>query len=279
MVELEDKALIPTFVDTHSHFASYAVLATAVIIGDATSFQEIKDILIDADKKLRKDKTIIAFGANTVNVREGRLIDKALLDQAVADRYIFVISADGHTVIVNSKTLNKLPMSLSKVRGYNSETGIIKHEAFYKVVDNMPKFIKKKDIFAYLQSAIDALILKGIGMVHAASGTGFPGDLDVDLLRWIAKGQDNGFQMRVFFQTFDTAKVLKRGLTRLGGCFATALDGSIGSRDAALIEPFEGTDNKGILYYPETAVGVFAKAHNLGLRAERHRRRLDQADA
>lgn len=45
---------------------------------------------------------------------------------------------------------------------------------------------------------------------------------------------NNGMQMRVFFQTMDVKKVRKRHLLRVGGCFATALDGCFGSKDAAL---------------------------------------------
>jgi predicted amidohydrolase YtcJ len=47
--DLEGKALIPTFADTHSHFASYAVFATAVMVKDAKSISEIQDILKTAD--------------------------------------------------------------------------------------------------------------------------------------------------------------------------------------------------------------------------------------
>ena len=242
IINLKDKAICPTFADTHSHFASYAVLANALILSKAKSNREMQELIKNYDSTFKKNRTIIAFGANT-NVEEGKLIDKLQLDEVVPERHIVVISADGHTLVLNSKTIDKLPKDISKIRGYNADNGIMKHEAFYAVVDFLPKLLKRKDIIAYMQGAIDGLIEKGIGMVHAASGTGFPGDLDVDLIRWIAKGQDSGFQMRIFFQTFDTDKVLKRGFKRLGGCFKTALDGSINSRDAAVIKPYEGTDD------------------------------------
>jgi len=77
--------------------------------------------------------------------------------------------------------------------------------------------------------------------------------------------------MRLFFQTMDTAKVLKRKLPRIGGCFATALDGCYGSMDAALTKPYEGTDNCGILYYTDEEVIDFCKkANRLGLQIELH---------
>jgi predicted amidohydrolase YtcJ len=113
---------------------------------------------------------------------------------------------------------------------------------------------------------------KGISLVHPAEGVGFLLDLDVDLVRLLARGLSNPFQFRVFFQTMETKKVLKRKLPRIGGCFATALDGCFGSCDAALLSPYEeDPENKGILYYTDRQVDEFVqKAHDKGLQIQLH---------
>ena len=96
-------------------------------------------------------------------------------------------------------------------------------------------------------------------------------DLDVDMENWFARGLNNGLQMRVFFQTMDIGKVKRRKLPRIGGCFQTALDGCFGSEDAAMREPYEGTDNKGVLYYSDEKVADFCKkANREGLQIELH---------
>ena len=109
-------------------------------------------------------------------------------------------------------------------------------------------------------------------MIHTVSGVGFPRDLDVDMERWVGRGFQNGMQLRVFFQTMDIEKVRKRRLPRIGGCFATALDGCFGSMDAALLEPYEGQDGyKGVLYYSDEQVTDFCKrANRAGLQIEMH---------
>ena len=95
--------------------------------------------------------------------------------------------------------------------------------------------------------------------------------MDVDFLIWLARGQDSGFSMRVFVQSFDIHKAVKRKLPRMGGCFKTALDGSITSRDAAMYEPYEGTDNKGILYYSdEELFKHLDRANRAGLQIQMH---------
>jgi predicted amidohydrolase YtcJ len=109
-------------------------------------------------------------------------------------------------------------------------------------------------------------------MIHTASGVGFPKDLDVDMERWIGKSAESGFQIRLFFQTMDVEKVLKRKLPRIGGCFATALDGCFGTMDAALNAPYSDNPySTGILYYPdETVISFCKKANRLGLQIELH---------
>jgi predicted amidohydrolase YtcJ len=87
-----------------------------------------------------------------------------------------------------------------------------------------------------------------------------------------AKGLKNDIAYRLFFQTMDEQKVLKRRLPRIGGCFVTALDGCYGSEDAALLEPYaHDPNNRGVLYYPDEVVTEFCKrANRLGLQIELH---------
>lgn len=69
----------------------------------------------------------------------------------------------------------------------------------------------------------------------------------------------------------DTEKVIKRGLTRIGGCFETALDGCFGSKDASLLTPYENSNDCGVLYYSDEKVTEFCKkANRAGLQIEMH---------
>jgi predicted amidohydrolase YtcJ len=58
-------------------------------------------------------------------------------------------------------------------------------------------------------------------------------------------------------------KIIRRKLPRIGGCFATALDGCFGSEDAALKEPYSNNQaNKGVLFYPQQQVNDFVRKAN-----------------
>lgn len=271
IIDLGEGALMPAFADTHSHFVSYAMLSTTIKLDKAASNTEIKEILAKADKEYPEGKTLLCFGA-TPKVAEGRLIEKKELAEAVkSKRAVVVICGDGHTCVLNDTALAKMPKSLAKLRGCHWDTGIMNQEAFYKAAGSLIKLISIRDALQAFQSAIDLYIAKGVGLICCECSQGFPFDIDVRLIKWIYKGQLSGIQMRLFVQSFNPKKAKKFGLPRLGGCFETAPDGSITSSDAALCAPYEGTDNKGVLYYTDAELYErIDKINRAGLQLQMH---------
>ncbi len=111
---------------------------------------------------------------------------------------------------------------------------------------------------------------QGIALIHNVEGVGYKNDADIDTMRLVAKGLPQAF--RIFFQTTDVDKVVRRKLPRIGGCFRLALDGCFGSEDAALSSPYENDpENKGFLLYSQEEVNDFCiKANRLGLQISMH---------
>ncbi|WP_066718790.1 amidohydrolase [Clostridium sp. Marseille-P299] len=269
-VSLGKKALIPAFADTHIHFASFAIFHAGLNVMEARSNKEISFMLSEFVKK-NKDKLIIAFGASPYSVSERKLISKEEIDAVCSDRPVMVVKYDGHACTINSALLNILKDKIKGLRGYNEETGEMQQEAFFRVSNYVTKSVSVLKLVSNMKQALDYMASKGIGMIHTVSGVGFTKDLDVDLERWFGRGLNNGMQLRVFFQTLNVKNVVKRKLPRIGGCFATALDGCYGSQDAAMKKPYEGTDQKGVLYYSDEQVIEFCKkANRANLQIELH---------
>ena len=269
-VNLGQRVLIPTFVDSHIHFASYATFHAGLNVMNARSNVEILDMLRDFLKD-NDDPLVVAFGASPYSVEEGRLVSRAELDAVCPDRPLFMVKYDGHACVVNTPLYQRVEKQVSKLRGCHPDTGEMNQEAFFAVSDHVTNSVSPLKLVQNMQKAADDLAKRGIGMIHTVSGVGFARDLDVDLERWFASSLKHGLQMRVFFQTLDVDKALKRKLPRIGGCFACALDGCFGSRDAALREPYEGGDDRGVLYYTDEQVTDFCKkANRAGLQIEMH---------
>lgn len=247
IIDLKEKALIPSFVDSHIHFASYATFHAGLNVMDARSNEEILNMLKEHIQE-SQEKIIIGFGASPYSVKEQCLVTRAQLDSVCSNRPIFMVKYDGHTCVINSCLLSKLKDEIKDLRGYHEESGEMNQDAFFEVSQYVTNYISIVQLIKNMQKAIDSLARQGIGMIHSVSGVGFIKDLDVDLERWFARGLNNGMLMRVFFQTMNVDDAVKRKLPRIGGCFKTALDGCFGSLDAAMIEPYNHTQNTGILY-------------------------------
>jgi predicted amidohydrolase YtcJ len=275
-VALGDRALLPSFGDTHIHFMSYALFSAGLDIRAAPSIGAARDMIAEFAKG-HSDPIILGFGASANSVGERRLIERKDIDEACGDKPVFIVKYDGHAGIANSALIGAVKDRLGALRGFGAESGLMTQEAFFRITDYVSGKVSLTKTLGNMLSAIDRLADFGVGLVHSVTGVGFPADMDVTLESLFARGLRNPLQYRVFFQTMDVAKALKRRLPRIGGCFATALDGCYGSADAAMLEPYEAAAglspeaSRGVLYYSNERVTSFCKAANrAGLQIEMH---------
>ena len=271
-VELGKKVLVPAFVDTHQHMASFSTFHAGLNVMDAESNGEIAQMVKEFVQSSGNKKTLIAFGASPYSVKEGRLISREELDKVCPDKEIMVVKYDGHACIINSKLLDKLKGKVSKLRGYHEDTGEMNQEAFFACSDYITNSLSIIELFKNMQIAIDFQASHGIGCIHTVSGVGFTGNLDITFEKIFAKSLTNGYQVRVFPQSMNVDVALKRKLPRIGGCFECALDGCFGSHDAAMNEPYvDSLGGDGVLYYDDEKVIDFCKkANRAGLQIEMH---------
>lgn len=277
---LGERVLVPSFVDTHQHLASFATFHDGLNVMEAASNEEILSLLSDFSKR-SSNKILIGFGTSPHSVKEKRLITREELDRVVPDRPVMIVKYDGHAAVINSKLMAQLEKKLSPKRGYNPESGEMNQEAFFAVTNHISSSISLTQLVGCIQKAIDYQAERGIGMIHTVSGVGFPLNVDISLEKWISRSLENGFQVRVFPQSLNIRTALRRRLPRIGGCFATALDGCFGSLDAALNAPYCGAEHSGVLFYDDATVTDFCKkANRAGLQIELHAigdRAFDQA--
>jgi len=274
-IELGEKVLIPSFGDGHLHFSGWTLMAASYFdVREAKNIPEIQEQIRSFLKKNQGIKVIIAFGVSKHSVIEERLITREELDQACPDIPLTIACYDGHSAVFNTSMREKYPEEVKKQPGYYGELGHMFNEAYFEGVDYAMSLVPPLNLVNSIIEGYDLLAEYGNGMIHATEGIGFPNDLDITLVSLIAKaqGKKNKFQTRLFFQTMDVDKVLKRDLSRIGGCFETALDGCFGACDAALHEHYtHDPSNKGILYQTEDEVIDFAKkANREGLQIEMH---------
>lgn len=275
VTQLGERVLTPSFGDGHLHFSNWALIAGSYFdVREASDIPGIQAIIREKTQGQPKKKAVIAFGVSRHSVKEKRLIRRDELDAACPDTPLIIVCYDGHSAVFNSKMMEKFPRHVKKLRGFDEENGHLFFEAYLAGTDSAAALIPPMDLVSSIMKGYDLLAEKGIGLIHATEGIGFPKDLDVSMVSLIARAaaRKNRIQTRLFFQTMDVNKAVKRGLPRIGGCFATALDGCFGACDAALHQPYSHDPaNSGILFQDEEKVVEFAKqANRQGLQIAMH---------
>lgn len=268
-VDLMGKCAVPGFADTHIHFASFAFFNNGLDVRSAANLDELEETIRQYRDDNPGEKRIFGFGCSAHILREKRLPIGADLDKII-DLPVMLVKYDGHAAVVNSAMLAKLPGHVTAATGFEKNSGWLHQEAFYRAADWISKSISLPELAKNLMDAGNYMARTGVSMIHTAEGVGYPFDLDVDIMRAAARALPQDF--RIFFQTMNLKKVLRRKLPCVGGCFATALDGCFGSVDAALKAPYKNNpDSKGILFYPQKTVDAFVTdANRKGLQVALH---------
>ncbi|MCR5782751.1 MAG: amidohydrolase family protein, partial [Clostridia bacterium] len=162
VVELGDRALIPTFADTHQHMASFSAFHAGLNVMEAASNKEILSMIKEYAGR-DNSKVLIAFGASPYSVEEGHLVSREELDGVTFGKPLFMVKYDGHACVVNTALLNKLPKKIAALRGYHPDTGEMNQEAFFAVSDYITNSLSIPDLIANMQKAIDFEASRGIG--------------------------------------------------------------------------------------------------------------------
>ncbi|MFP4384340.1 MAG: amidohydrolase [Spirochaetia bacterium] len=269
VTDLGDKALLPGFGDGHLHFSNWALFNATFDVREASDFNGLAEIINGYAGRDRKSKVLLGFGLSRHILREERLITREELDR-ITSRPVYIVSYDGHSAVTNSSGIALFPEQIRREHGFDPERGHIYYEAFYKATDFISGTFSAPFLIKAILRGTDTLAAAGITLAHPVEGVGFPRDMDVDLVKFLAKG--SGVAFRIYFQTTRVEKVLKRKLPRIGGCFATALDGCFGAKDAALLDPYtDEPENRGILFHQPGPLRHFVRtAHDAGLQIQLH---------
>ncbi|WP_294238905.1 amidohydrolase [Pseudobutyrivibrio sp.] len=252
-IELGNNVMIPAFVDTHLHYSGFSVLHRMFPISDTDSNANILEQLKEYSANTREN-IVVGFGATEYAVTEGHLILKEQLDLACNDKPAFIIKHDAHSGVANTLFLNAIQSKIANLRGYNPDTGELRQEAFMAACEFITHGLSTKKVIDSMVETADFLASKGIGLICSASGLGFIRDYDFDMERSVAKGLDNGMQIRAAYQTANMDKIAKKDMTRV--VFAN-LDGTFSNMDAALIDNYETINNKGLSYFQDVDVQKF----------------------
>ena len=109
-VDLEGRALLPAFVDPHSHLLACAYARLQVPLGECAGWEEIADRLSRhvQERGVRPGEWVKGTGYDQNALAEGAAPDRFCLDRACPNNPVVIQHASGHAGVFNTLALERL---------------------------------------------------------------------------------------------------------------------------------------------------------------------------
>jgi hypothetical protein len=288
VVDLRGGFAYPGFVDSHAHLMGIGLRELTLDLSGVKSLKGLQEALA-AHAKAHPEGPITGRGWIETHWPEKRFPTRLDLDAIVSDRAVFLERADGHAAVVNSKALalagitrtTPNPAGGKIERDAKGEaTGMLIDTATSLVEDQMPELSAELKAQA-MERAVARVASLGWTGVHNMSTSAE----DIALLDALAAKGKLPIRVDAFMDPDDGAQVLKSGpyadksgRVRVRGVKLYA-DGALGSRGAALLQPYNDAEGSGLLIMPPSkllpyllkakAAGAQVAVHAIGDRANR----------
>ena len=107
VIDLEGKTMMPSFIDSHSHFFGVANSFLQISLEECANIKEIQNKLKEYKEKnkLQKDKWVIANNYDQNILEEKKNITREQIDEIIKDNPVAINHKSGHSGVFNTKAL------------------------------------------------------------------------------------------------------------------------------------------------------------------------------
>jgi hypothetical protein len=275
--------MLPGLTDAHAHLYGQGFLAISLDLAGTPSLEDAVGRIGRYASDNRRATWILGRGWNQVMWPVKEFPKASDIDPVVSDRPVWMRRIDGHAGWANTKALEIAginddtadPIGGKILRDENGKaTGVLIDKAMALMDRNVPTPTRKDIRKAYL-SAIELLLALGMTGMHDAGIS----ITEAEVL--ISMANDKELDMRVYAMLSDAGenldamgKPLKRyGNDRLNiQAVKLYSDGALGSRGAAMIEPYsDDEENRGLPFYTQDELDSFVqKSNDMGFQVGIH---------
>ena len=282
-IDGQQRTVLPGLIDAHAHVAGLGFLKTSL---DLTGVPSVEDAVV-AIAQYAKDKPharwIQGRGWNQVLWPVREFPGASHIDAVVNDRPVWLRRVDGHAGWANSVTMALAgidddtpdPVGGKIIRDYSGRaTGVLIDRAMDLVAPHIPK-PDKAEGRAAVRAAVDTLLSEGITGVHDAG-------INIAMAEiYMSMADDGELGMRINAMTGGAGDVLDAigtpirayGNDRLEiASVKLYTDGALGSRGAAMIEPYsDDPENRGLPFWTQEELDAMVeKANRMGFQVGIH---------
>lgn len=268
-IELNGKAVLPGFIDAHTHFLQIGLKEIGLRIDlSGLSRAETLARLAEALHQRGKGEWVVCSGWDESTWEQRQYLRREDLDRIAPKNPLIAVRVDGHLLSANSCALEQIPPNVDQ-KLIDFSSGILREEAAFTFLRTVrPDLEAQKDA---LHAAAAAAHRLGITSVHTM--------LPPERIRLYMREREK-LKLRVTLYPespcVDTLETLgiESGFgdewLRLGGVKLFA-DGSIGAGNAALAEPYADSGECGELNYTdEQLIALVRRCDEAGLQTVIH---------
>jgi predicted amidohydrolase YtcJ len=265
-LDLDGCTLGPAFVDAHVHLTPTGLVRQGLDLSAVASGAELLEA-VRAYSQVHTGRVLWGHGYD-----DHRFIDDLPSPDALADAAphcaVYLVRTDGHSCLVDREMLTVAP--LARAEGIERDTdgrmtGVLRREAHHIVRQWAIGAMTEVELASARSAAAAHAASLGIASVHEMGGPDIMGAADFDAWR---TGQWP-VEVVPYWAAADLSFVVERDLRQAGGDMF--LDGSLGSRTAALCDRYRDDETSGHLEFgDDELVGFFREATLAGMQVGVH---------
>jgi predicted amidohydrolase YtcJ len=285
VVDLQGRTVIPGMTDAHAHVAGLGASLRNVDLTGTASYDEVIARVVERARTTPRGEWIVGRGWDQNDWGDTRWPTHDALTRAVPDHPVYLERIDGHAGLVNALAFQRANVTRATPSPSGGE--IIKDAQGNPagvLVDNAQGLVERAipaPTRAQVKDAIKAAIAEmhrwGMTGVHDAGASVLVAELYEEL------GRENALDIRLYAMLSDNAQAIEAALRRgpQSGLYNGMLwirsiklyqDGALGSRGAALLEPYSDQPaTTGLLVsQPEHIKDVATRALRAGFQVNTH---------
>ena len=265
-----DGVLVPGFIDSHVHLTTTGLYQDGLDLRESRSVEELLSALA-AHLSGTGDDWVIGGNFDPGRNEDARMPVRHEIDRVVGEKKALLSRADGHSCAVSSSGLKAIALQPGlagiDLDDEGSPTGVLRNQANYEARRRFFGMLPESKILSAQSGACRLALTKGVTSVHEMAGGSYMGDKDFEVM--LSSLGDFPIHVVCYLATLDIQQVLGPGLRCVGGDLF--LDGSIGSRTAAMSEPYLDFETRGHLYHEDDEmIDWYVEASRAGLQTGVH---------
>jgi predicted amidohydrolase YtcJ len=283
IIDVGGATVLPGLVDAHAHVYGLGFARSTLDLVGVKSLAAATKLIGDYADRNPNVRWIQGRGWNQVLWPVKEFPTAADIDAVVSDHPVWLRRIDGHAGWANSAALRIAgidddtpdPVGGKIIRDQSGRaTGILIDKAMSLMAEHIPA-TDKDDYRRAIKVAIDSLVAEGITGVH---------DAGVNLTNvevYVSMADMGELDLRIYAMLGGAGEVLDavgkpvrgQGNDRLDvAAVKLYADGALGSRGAALLEPYsDDAENRGLPFWTQDKLNAFvAKANSMGFQVGIH---------